>query len=200
MLVVPSTLVSQCYDGCYISKGVSSILALTSIKFVWAAPLLDTDPSPGPVKTEHWAQKFYSPHLQTSRTYFQKSNFLCTQVHKKKHQGINTTFSQEWHRFQVFVLYEISFQTDTQFLCKSWNCLSYAHQDPTVIMDQRDPRPLTLTVNPPLPSSQLNHVGKCHMYTSFNYLLEWWPHHYSGQHVPVLDKPFHGEFFPNIQS
>lgn len=106
--------VSQCCDGSYISKGVSSILSLTSIKLVWTTPLLDTDPAPDPVQADHWVQKFSSPHLQTSRTYLQKSNFLETQAHKKeKHQRMNTKFCQEWQHFWVFAFYEILFQTDT---------------------------------------------------------------------------------------
>ena len=50
-----------------------------------------------------------------------------------------------------------------------------------------------------LPRLPLNHVPKCHVYTSFEYLQAWSLHHFPGQHVPVLNNPFRVEIFPNTQ-
>ena len=64
-------------------------------------------------------------------------------------------------------------------------------------------RPLTSsspTINLTLPSPSPNHVPKHHIYTSFKYLQGWWLNHFPGQPVPMLDKPFSEEVFPNIQS
>ncbi|KAK4824899.1 hypothetical protein QYF61_021414 [Mycteria americana] len=56
------------------------------------------------------------------------------------------------------------------------------------------------TVNLALPSPPLNHVLKCHIYTSFKYLQGWGLNHFPGQPVPMLDNPLGEEIFPNIQS
>ncbi|KAK4829643.1 hypothetical protein QYF61_005936 [Mycteria americana] len=65
---------------------------------------------------------------------------------------------------------------------------------------ERPLRPSSPTVNLTLPSTPLNHVPKCHIYTSFKYLQGWRLHHFPGQPVPVLDNPCGEEIFPNIQS
>jgi len=51
-----------------------------------------------------------------------------------------------------------------------------------------------------MPSPPLNHVPKCHIYTSFKYLQGWRLNQFPGQPVPTFDKPFSEEIFPNIQS
>ena len=55
------------------------------------------------------------------------------------------------------------------------------------------------TVNLTLPSPPLNHVPKCHVYTSFKCLQGWCLSHFPGQPVLVLDHSFSEESFPNIQ-
>ena len=65
---------------------------------------------------------------------------------------------------------------------------------------KRTSRSSSRTVNLTWPSPPLNHVPKCHTYTSFKYLQGWWLNHFSGQLVPVPDNPFSEEISPNIQS
>ena len=49
-------------------------------------------------------------------------------------------------------------------------------------------------------SSQLHHIPKCHIYTSFKYLQGWSLNHFPGQPVPMLDNSFGEKIFPNNPS
>ena len=55
------------------------------------------------------------------------------------------------------------------------------------------------TINP-TPLCLLNHVLKCHIYPFFEHLQGQGLHHFPGQPIPMPDKPFSKEFFPDTQS
>ncbi|KAK4816266.1 LOW QUALITY PROTEIN: hypothetical protein QYF61_014338 [Mycteria americana] len=65
---------------------------------------------------------------------------------------------------------------------------------------KRPLRSLSPTINLTLPRPPLHHVPKHLIQTSFKYLQGWRLNHFPGQPGPVLDNPFSGEKFPNIQS
>lgn len=56
------------------------------------------------------------------------------------------------------------------------------------------------TINPAPPSPPVEHVRKCHIYTTSEYLQGWWLNPFPGQTVPMLDNPGDQQSFPNIQS
>lgn len=61
-------------------------------------------------------------------------------------------------------------------------------------------RPSSPTTNWSLTGPPLNHVPKHHIYRFFEYFQGRWFHFFPGQPVPVTDKPFSEEIFPNIES
>jgi len=65
---------------------------------------------------------------------------------------------------------------------------------------KRPLRSSSSSINLTLPTPPLNHVPKCHIYTSFKYLQGWGLNHFPWQPVPMLDNPFCEEIFPHIQS
>jgi len=64
---------------------------------------------------------------------------------------------------------------------------------------KRPLRPSSPTINP-TPPCLLIHVLKCHIYTFFEHLQGWWLRHCPGQPVPMPDRSFSEDIFPNIQS
>lgn len=87
-------------------------------------------------------------------------------------------FSTPWRQTQVNIRIMESFRLERNFKIIRSNCL---------------------TLHVMLPSPPLNHVSEHHIYTSSKSLQGWWPNHFPGQPVPVLDKPFGEEVFPNTQ-
>ncbi|KAK4823893.1 hypothetical protein QYF61_007958 [Mycteria americana] len=91
-----------------------------------------------------------------------------------------------WHFTKAFTINSILISSQPE----SWNCLGW----------KRPSRSSSPTVNLALPSPPLNHVPRCHIYTSFKYLQGWRLNHFPGQPVPMPDNPFSEVKFPNIQS
>jgi len=64
---------------------------------------------------------------------------------------------------------------------------------------KRSPRSSSPTICP-IPPCLLNHIPKCHIYTFFKHLQGWGLDDLPGQPVPMPDRSFSKEIFPDIQS